>query len=58
MAVIVTVQITDDDTGEVKQSFVERYDIPSWHSFESSRAIRALLHRVFVTVYGADDEWA
>ncbi len=56
MAVIVQVTVTDDETGEVKQTFAQTFSARD--SWDAARVIRALMHRVFVAVFGSDDEWA
>ena len=56
MAIYVQVVITDDDTGVVKGSFVEHYR-PVLGSYKVARALRAFFHRIFVAVFGQDEEW-
>lgn len=56
MAIYVQVVITDDDTGVVKRSFVEHYG-PRVLSYQVARSMRAFFHRVFVAVFGQDEEW-
>ena len=56
MAIYVQVTITDDDTGAVVQSFVEQYATRN-HPYEIARVMRALFHRIFVAVFGQDEEW-
>lgn len=55
MAVIVQVTVTNDDTSEVTQTFVQTFsETDSW---DAARAIRCLMHKVFVSVFGSDEEW-
>ena len=54
MAIIIKVTITDDSTGQVVNSFVDTIDDDQWGA---ARSIKRLLNRVFMIVFGQDDEW-
>ncbi len=57
MALIFRVEITDDKTGEVKQTFVEA--CPCRDSWDEAKQLRRLLDRAFTIAYGQNnDEWA
>jgi hypothetical protein len=57
MTVIVTIQVTDDKTGEVKKVYVQPLDMPYKHPFDTQKEINDLMRRVFVDVYESEGAW-
>ena len=55
MAIIVQVTVTDDDTGEVKQSFAQTFN--GRDSWDEAYAIRNMFKRVFAYVFGEHGDW-